>query len=177
MLSVGYMEPAPPSVWPTGIWGQAYGLTSSSPVSATFESANRALYFPISVPTVCVAKRMWWANVSASYNVDAGIYRDNGYKPGARLASTGSTAQGTATEVQFADITDTVLTPGPYWLAFTCSSTSATFLRSSPNFSTVADAFYRFEEASALPLPATATPAESSGTNIYLFGFSTTTIT
>ena len=75
--------------------------------------------------------------------------------------------------MQFTDVTDTVLAPGLYWLGFTASSTSATFFRTAlVGIST--DASGRFEEASALPLPASATPVESSGTNIYLCGFATT---
>lgn len=179
-FSPGYIEPPIPMVSAIGVWSGILGASFSSALSAAFESANRAVYTPIFIPTVCVATRMWWANgstVSASYNVDAGIYLDSGFKPGTKLISTGSTAQGTASEVQFADITDTTLTPGRYWLGFTCSSTSATFFRASANWGAGADAYFRFEEASALPLPASATPVESSGLNFYLFGFSTTTIT
>jgi hypothetical protein len=147
----------------------------SSPSSAAFESANRAVYAPIRVPGPCVVRRLWWANgatVSASYNVDCGIYADSDGKPGAKLVSSGSTAQGTASQVQFVDVTDTTLAPGIYWLALTCSSLSATFFRTivAANW----DASARLEEASALPLPASATPAESSGTNLYYCGFATT---
>jgi hypothetical protein len=112
--------------------------------------------------------------VSASYNIDCGIYADAGRKPGARLVSTGSTAQGTASQVQFVDVTDTTLAPGLYWLALACSSSSATFFRTS--LGAAANALHMFQQTSALALPATATPAEggSSMIHIYLCGFATT---
>ena len=152
-------------------------IAATAPSSAAFESANRAVYFPLIVPATCVVRRVWWVNgtvVNASYNVDVGIYSSVGYAPGVKLVSSGSTAQGTASEVQFADVTDTVLSPGAYWLAITCSSTTATFFRSALTTATL-DAGYKFQQDTALPLPSSATPVESGDTqNIYLFGFSTT---
>jgi hypothetical protein len=118
---------------------------------------------------------LWWVNgatVNASYNVDCGIYADAGKKPGVRLVSSGSTAQGTASEVQFVNVTDTTLMPGLIWLALVCSSTSATLFRVAG--SAIYDALFRMQEAAALPLPATATPVESTGVNYYLCGFATT---
>lgn len=150
-------------------------LNASAPASGAWEDANRAVYQPILLPASCVVRRLWWANggtVSASYNVDVGVYADSGYGPGTRLISTGSTAQGTASVVQFVDVTDTVLAPGLYWLAIACSSTSATFARCAITAAPAPP--YRHQQLSAFPLPATATPVMSTGTNIYLFGFATT---
>lgn len=174
MYQSGFVEPVPRMVSLFGGWGYDY-MSSSAPSSGAYEIANRAIYYPLIVPSACVARRMWWVNgstVNASYNIDVGIYADAGYKPGVKLVSTGSTAQGTASQVQFVDVTDTTLAPGRYWLAIVCSTVSATVFRV-----TVAaniDALLRFEEASALPLPATATPVESSNTPVYLCGFATT---
>jgi hypothetical protein len=151
-------------------------VQTNVPGSSGYEGANKAIYYPILVPTTCVIRRVWWANgdtVSASYNIDVGVYATSGYAPGARLVSSGSTAQGTASQVQFVDVTDTVLSPGQYWLAVTCSSVSATLFRAS-GYGAAVDAALRFQEASALPLPATATPVESDSINHYLFGFATT---
>ena len=147
------------------------------PASAVWMTANTAVYVPIVVPVTCVIRRLWWANgatVNASYNLDCGVYADAGYKPGVKLIATGSTAQGTASEVQFVDVTDTTLAPGRYWLALSCSSVSATVFRG--NVGVGRDATLYFTEASALPLPATATPAEpSASATVYpLCGFATT---
>jgi len=147
----------------------------SPPASAGFESSNRAAYFPILLPTTCVARRMWWANgatVNATYHIDVGIYADAGYKPGARLVSTGQTDQGTASELQFVDITDLTLAPSLYWLAISSTSSSATIYRSSAVVGLYRA--LRMQEAAANPLPATATPVQATSGNNYLFGFATT---
>lgn len=108
MLTPGYVEPVPPMIG-TFTWGWAYFselVSGSQPASTSWETANKGVWHPLSVPTVCVAKRMWWANgstVSADNMVEAGIYRDGGNKPGERLAVCGARPQGTATQVQFSD--------------------------------------------------------------------------
>jgi hypothetical protein len=176
-------EIAPPFVSPYTLgWGIAYGLWQMglAPSSATHPSANIAFYYPVSVPVLCVARRVWWANgdtVSSSYNVDCGIYADSGYQPAGLLASSGSTAQGTALEIQFVDITDTVLTPGRYWIAISCSSTSATFIRTlvRDTVSTSIRRLASFRQSTAVPLPATATPVSNGAYGaVYLCGFATT---
>lgn len=151
---------------------------SALPSSGAFDTAGRAAYYPILVPTTCIIRRLWWANgstVSATYNVDVGVYADSGYAPGVRLVSTGSTAQGTASQIQFVDVTDVTLPPGRYWLAIVCSSTSASFFRAVLS-SNAFNAAMRLDETSALPLPATATATEaaSGALGVYLFGFATT---
>jgi hypothetical protein len=176
-----YNPPArivPPMVAPIGIWGFIDdGLRGvADPSSGAWEFADRAAYFAVAIPTTTVARRLWWANgatVNASYNIDVGIYRDAGHKPGVKLVSAGSTAQGSASEVQFVNITDVTLAAGLYWLAITCSSTSATILRHASAVAAMPKGA-RFQENSALPLPATATPVQGTGVNVYLFGFATT---
>ena len=156
-------------------------VAGSAPGSGSFEFANRAVYYPVVVPGTCAIRRVWWANgssVSASYNVDVGVYADTGaFRPGARLVSSGSTAQGTASQIQFVDVTDTSLGPGRYWIAIACSSTSSTFFRSNLT-SGVYGSVLRLRENGALPLPSTATPdaltVDDLEQQIYLFGFATT---
>jgi hypothetical protein len=167
------------SCWTAG-WGQlSEGIVGTAPASAAWHTANAGVWWPIYVPTICVVRRFWWANgvtVSASYNVEAGLYLDGGHKPGAKLITTGSVAQGTASNVQFADVTDTTLAPGLYWLFVSCSSTSATFFRSQVSAGAVVYPLVGFTQTSIGPgsAPATATPAELSTGNIYLCGFATT---
>lgn len=169
------------SLWTAG-WGWVNpGIVGSAPASATWPIANTGFWYPIYVPTICVAKRMWWVNgatVDAGYNVEVGLYRDGGYKPGAKLITTGSVAQGTLNQLQWGEITDTTLTPGLWWLFMSCSTTSATFFRSSAG-SANWDEMLGFQQASIGPgsAPATATPVEKSNQIVSLVGFSTTTIT
>jgi len=178
----GYVEPVPPMISPyTFGWGSAAHerVVGSEATSATWESASRAVYMPIFIPTPTILTRVWWANgatTSGGATIEVGLYRDAGYKPGAKIVS-GSATQGTASQVQFVDVTDTFLLPGLYWIAVTSSSaTNTTMFRGTPADASL-DAVLRMQEASASPLPATATPVESAVTNNWLCGFSTTTIT
>lgn len=145
------------------------------PVSAAYEAANVAVYYPIILPAPCIVRRVWWANgaTTSGATIEVGIYSDDGYGPGTKLIS-GSAAQGSSGVVQFVDVTDVSLPPGRYWIAVSSSSATNTTLYRSALSGVYMDAACRFEEASANPLPATATPVESTGVNIYLGGFSTT---
>jgi hypothetical protein len=175
-------EPVPPmvSVWTSG-WGfVSEGILGTIPGSATYEAVNRGVWHPIQVPSVCVARRIFWVNgATQAGNIEAGIYLDGGYKPGAKLITTGSVAQSAATnDIQFTDITDTTLAPGLYWLYIAASSTSTTLFRSSMSL-LGGQVGWKFHQDSIGPgsAPATATPVASTGANIYFVGFSTHTIT
>jgi hypothetical protein len=181
MYAPGYSDVVPSLVssWTFGLGMVSEGVAGSTAGSGTYESANRGVWFPLLVPATCTVRRMWWANgatVNASNNIEAGIYSDDGlHKPSTKVITTGSVAQGTASQVQFADITDTILAPGVYWLYLSCSTTSATFFRSSVQ-SAIYAPLVKMEQGSIGPgsAPATATPAKASSSNIYLFGFATT---
>jgi hypothetical protein len=171
----GYSITIPPmvSAYTQNIGWVTEVVSASAPASATWESAARAVYTPIVLRAPCVARRVWWANgatTTGGATVEVGIYANVDYGPGAKLVS-GSATQGTASQVQFVDVTDTALPPGLYWIAVMCSSaTNTTMFR----VSVTADAMMRFEEASASPLPSTATPVESTVGNLWLCGFATT---
>lgn len=180
MFTPGLLEPALPMVSTLGPWGWGLGAhveVLGTPASATWAANGRAFYFPLSIPSRCVAKRMWWANgatTTGGATIEAGLYQDAGSKPGSKLVS-GSATQGTASQVQFVDITDTTLYPGLYWVALMSTiTTNTTVFRVS--FGAAGDAA-RFFEQTANPLPATATPVEAANSLIWLCGFSTTTIT
>ena len=177
-----HVEPVSPMISPfTPGWGAAAHerVVNSDPGSATWESAALAVYMPIFGQAPLILTRVWWANgatVSGGATIEVGVYRDAAYKPGAKIIS-GSATQGTASQVQFVDVTDTFLIPGLYWIAVVSSSATNTTMFRGVASALSYDAAFRMEEASASPLPATATPVELSATNIYLCGFSTTTIT
>jgi hypothetical protein len=164
------------STW--GPWGRVIGsLVGAAPGSGTFEAANRTIYHPIYIPTTLRVRRFWWINgttVSASVHYIAAIYADNAYKPGRRIDTTASTAQGTATQVQFADATVTaVCQPGLYWVALGAdSNTSTNIFLTGVSLATLGA--LKYQEATATP-PAVATPVAAGSTNYYHFGFSTVT--
>jgi len=148
----------------------------TEPSSATYTSANRAFYHPVVVFSTCVVRRVWWVNgatTTGGATIEVGVYADSGAKPGAKLIS-GSATQGTASEVQFVDVTDTVLVAGRYWVAIVSSSATNTTLLRDSTPSASFDAALIMEQATASPLPATATPVEASSAVFYVFGFATT---
>jgi len=128
--------------------------------SATWPVANTAFYMPLIVPWPYPVRRMFWLNGSSvtSTNMDVGIYTDSG----TRLFSSGSTAESGASLLQYVTLgTELILTPGRYYLALACSSTTA-----NRGGTGVAGTVARnrqvgvLQEASALPLPATMTGAQ-----------------
>jgi hypothetical protein len=181
MFTSGYRVTIPPmvSVYTKGIGWSVEDILPAAPTSNAYESAARAVYMPIILPTPCVVRRVWWSNgatTSGGATIEVGIYADSGsYSPGAKIAS-GSATQGTASQVQFVDVTDVALPPGLFWIAIVSSSATSTTLFRAQTIGGLAsgDALARFEEESASPLPATATPVEATVGNIYLCGFSTT---
>lgn len=169
-----------PMIAASSEWGMfgKNAISAGAPSSSTWESANRTVYMPIWVPTTCIATRVWWVNggtVSGGATIQSGIYNNvsGDRKPGSLLVS-GSATQGTANNVQFVDTTDLTLSPNLYWIALTMSTiTNTTGFNSTP--STNDDAFWRYQQASAMP--STAAAAVSSNGSLWLFGFSTNTVT
>jgi hypothetical protein len=148
---------------------------ASSPASAAYPEADRAYYYPIALRSSGVVRRVWWANgatTTGGATIEVGVYADSGYGPGTKVIS-GSATQGTASQVQFVDVTDTPVSSGLHWLAIRSSSaTNTTVFRS--NLGASYDSSFMFIQASASPLPATATPIEATASEVWLFGFATT---
>lgn len=119
---------------------------------------NQAWYVPFVVYRPYVARKMWVTNGSGTINgnIDMGIYTSSG----SRLVSMGNTAQATVNFQQTLDITDTVLLPGMYYMAFSSSSATGTFWRYSVT-APLLTAVGLHLQGSANPLPSTA----SFGTN------------
>jgi hypothetical protein len=132
--------------------------TRASLASAVYTSASRAYYYPIEVNDfVTVTMMALFNGATVSGNVDVGIYDVNGK----RLVSAGSTAQAGASTIQTFDVTDTALEPGDYYLAMACDNITATFFCYKPN-AQIMEAFGTWMQATAIPLPATATFATAS---------------
>lgn len=131
------------------------GLSVTVSASAVWPASNLAVFVPFTVyETITVVKLSILNGSAVSGNVDVGIY-DAG---GARLVSSGSTAQSGASAIQTFDITDTVLSPGLYYLALAIDNTTATIENVSVTAIDV-EALGVFQQASAFPLPSSATPA------------------
>jgi hypothetical protein len=126
---------------------------NGAPGSATWPAANRAIYVPLRVATPTVFSQAWLKNGSAvSGNVDIGIYSADG----TRLVSTGSTAQSGTNAYQTIDMTDTLVGRGLYYIALSIDNTTATTFRRNLDAASMRGVGVA-QEASASPLPASAT--------------------
>lgn len=130
-------------------WLHAAGF----PAAAAWPSADMAIYVPIAVPNRVLVHKLWFASADiGTGNVDMALYSATGT---AVVAATETAKSATSTEQVF-DVTDTVIGPGLYYVGLSCSNNTDTFNR----FSFAAPmslAFGILTEASAYPLPATAT--------------------
>jgi hypothetical protein len=132
--------------------------------TVTWPTANLAIYVPVIVRARVVVKQLWFANqTTASGNYDIGLY-DAG---GTGLLRKGSAAKPSGSDEVVWDCTDTTIGPGIYFLALAMSVNTDTLYGnntpSPPNFA----AMGLFSEASALPLPATATFAVPQTLAVY----------
>lgn len=155
-------------------------IHNASPASAVYTTTGVAIYVPFALAEPETFKKAGWINgatVAAANNIDVGIYDDTGTggSPGARLVSTGATAQGTASVLQTVDTTDTVIPgPGRFYLAFmhTWPTTQGTFIcivATAPKCQYMAI----MTQASLTALPTTATAIKNTTwTTIPVFGFS-----
>lgn len=104
----------------------AFGGTAFVNVANT--ATNGTFYIPISVPCVTTISGFWYqrGTGTTAANVLGALYTP----AGARLAASGSVAQGTVPNVVVTVPFSTPVTvqPGVYWLGWMGSSTSATFM-------------------------------------------------
>jgi hypothetical protein len=140
--------------------------------SQTYPAANRALACPIIIAeTFTVRKVVWFNGVTATTDsVDVGVYTEDG----ALLVSGGGTAVSGQSASQEADVTDTVLKPGRYWMAYAQNGVTATPWMSNGAVSTLRIAGCA-QMATAYPLPSTFTPAAIASANFPLFGIASRT--
>lgn len=147
-------------------------LIGGTPGSTAWTSSNRALYIPFALPVPTLVRRLWVAigATGGTNSVDLGIYSDTG----TRLVSHGGTTAGTANQVQFLDVTDTIIGPGAFYMACAMNGTTATTIRITAS-NEWPKAFGILMQASAYPLPATATFATVASMNVIpIIGFATT---
>lgn len=129
--------------------------TFTAAVSAAWPVANKAIYIPFSLSERQTVTALFIANgATVSGNIDLGIYDE----AGTRLVSSGSTAQAGTTALQVANITDTVLEAGLYYMACAMDGTTGTAQRWVSGVAGVEALRFLgvFEETSAFALPATA---------------------
>lgn len=129
--------------------------------ATAWPAVNQAIYVPVVVPApIKIFQMGLWVVVTATGNVDVGIYDNVGNK----IVSSGSTAIGASATIQVFNITDTVLNPGTYFLASWCSTiTTATFQNVLANATCARAGGYQIQSSLASGLPTTATFANPAG--------------
>lgn len=148
--------------------GVELGANAVTPASAVWPAANRAIFVPFVLPERVTVRQLLCVNGgTVSGNVDVGIYNSDL----SLLISSGSTAQAGVNSTQTFDVTDTVLQPGFFYLAMAANNILATNQRWAP-FGTQQGAFGVAQQASAFPLPASATLASVTSSYIPYIGLS-----
>lgn len=146
------------------------GTTLATAASAVYVAANRALYIPFHLTVPRLVTQLFSANGgTAGNNIDMGIYSSEGGVPVTRLVSIGSTAQSGTNVLQYFNITDTQLGAGDFYLAIAMDGVTGTLFRLQPN----TDLLRRtpiYQQATAFPLPATATPVIPASAYLPMIG-------
>lgn len=143
---------------------------SSGPASTAWPSANLALYVPFRLrrnASFAAVRAMVGNGATASGNLDVGVY-DESWN---RLASLGSTAQSGTSVPQLAALALT-LRRGRYYLGLAFDNNVGTVSAIGSITAGVLAALGCAQQASAFPLPATATPVACTQTIIPAFGLS-----
>lgn len=152
--------PVPVTVSTVGLYSQGVGVRavaggSSGVVSTAWGTANLAIYTPIYIPFRYPVRNLFVFNfATVNGNVDVRIYN----KDYVAVTPSVNTAQAGATALQFFAV-DVVLDPGQYYLGISSSSTTATVGTHGSVTATRARYLGLTQQATANPLPATATPA------------------
>jgi hypothetical protein len=146
-------------------------ISSGAPATLAYPAANLAIYVPFYLTVPIIFKTAGWHNGSVvSGNIDVAIY---GAK-GTRIVSTGSTAQsGTTTSQQVTLASPIQLGAGLYFLAIAVDNTTTQLFAMGFGGLGFCQGSGMFQQASAFPLPATATFAIPTQDYLPKFGFST----
>lgn len=134
----------------------------NSGAASVFGSANDAVYVPFVVAEPITVTQIHVVVGTQNGNVDVGIYN----AAGTRLVSAGTTAVG-AVGVQTFNITDTLLPRGRYFAAMATDSATAKFSTAVLRVNRDQDGNAVMgikKQATAFPLPATATFASPTST-------------
>lgn len=142
--------------------------------SGAWSSANLAIYTPCYTRKGFAMRRIGAYHGSAvSGNKDIGIYLpDAEGKPGSRLYSLGSTAMATTNTFVSSSFSTVYIPPGIFYIAMALDNATGQVVRlaaltaNGENYQTSI-----FTEASAFPLPATATPSKTpTAANVPVLG-------
>ncbi len=164
------MQPRVPDFFVPAIYAeQAAVQANSAPGAGTWPLANRAQYVPCIFPYPCTLTSITFVASNGTGNYDLGLY--DGYSKN-KIASTGSTAMTAAGPKTLTFSPPVRVDAGKlYYGALSLSSTSGGFWRFQTDVPACIVAGCA-QETSALPLPATMTPATIATAifPIFIFG-------
>lgn len=144
----------------------AYAVNGLAPSNNVWPAVNQAIIVPFWVAASTTVAQFFLQTATASGNVDFAIYDTNFV----RLVSSGSTAA--AAPMTVADVTDYVLSRGNYYFGIACDNTTISIRRNVPS-AQYTRCLGLLKQASAFPLPATATPVATDTGIIPMAGFTT----
>lgn len=174
--------PSPSSATPTHIYSMmaAYfpvmelrwlGTIPANSATGAWPVANQAIYIPFSMPHQYPVRRLLWANGSAAGGEwNAGIMT----KGHELLTSTGKVAGAGNSAIQYAACTDILLEPGSYIFALAHSAVTANQANSLAITALQGRVGGLTQEAAALTLPNSGTPAKFEGLIYPLCGLTRT---
>jgi hypothetical protein len=155
--------------WSPEALGIEIGALFLTEASAAHPNANRAFFIPFRIARPLTVAKLWSFNgATVSGNIDVGIYD----AAGARLVSSGSTAQAGTTAIQEFDVADTALdAPAQYYLGVALNNATGTLRRYTPAVPLGA-AIGCAQQDTAFPLPSPATFAVHATAYVPIVGLS-----
>lgn len=145
-------------------------LTNIMSLASSVNTADLAHYYPFTIYSpVTVYDMFYIVGATSNGNIDLGIY-DSQLN---RIVNSGSTGMGTANTFQIVPITDTLLVPGDYFMAYQASSGTGTTSQRSGAADQIPLIMKYTQAVGSFGLPATATLSKVSLTGtfgIQLFG-------
>ncbi len=142
----------------------------AAPTSIVNPTAKKAFFIPFELTEPIVIANLFVRNGNtASGNVDCGIYD----VAGTRIVSIGSTVMSGTSTIQAFNITDTLIGPGSFYMAFVCDNTTGAFIAMNPSIESLRTAGVVEQILGALPLPATATFAQLADNFVPWVGLTT----
>lgn len=139
--------------------GVGSSIYTGSITAAAWPATNKAIFVPFTIDTYVTAYQMAFIVGTQSGSYDIGLYDELGN----RLVRTGTTVP--VAGFAAADITDTTLGPGTYFMALNIDNTTATVIQISPDLQTQRVLGVQEQAVGALTLPDPATFANPSTTN------------
>ncbi len=151
------------------------GQTSNVGGSALWPTANLAIYVPFRIWTPYLVKALWWANGTAvNGTTDVAIYTVGG----TNLVSAANPSQTGTSTIQIVTLgTAVLLSPGSYYMAMSASTgTTCQYQRVAQATNATWQSGGWAQQATANPLPATATFAAYAQSYQPFFGIASTTV-